>query len=257
MPATADRLPIQDLIKVAAARRLATLTAYDFPTGKLADACGLDFILVGDSLGMVALGYEDTTWVTMEHMLHHTAAVSRGVARTPIVSDLPFESYQVPAEALSNARRLINAGANAVKLEGGLDVLPQIESILAAGIPVIGHLGMLPQQVRIEGGYKKKGKTPAQADALLADALALQHAGVSAIILESVVPEVAESLTQALEIPTIGIGCGELSCRGEVAVISDIVGSYPWFVPPFAQTEGDVAGEIQSAITKYVNRVTR
>ena len=251
------RRSINDLREVAQQRPLATLTAYDYPTGRLADECGLDFILVGDSLGMVALGFEDTTWVTMDHMLHHTGAVSRGVSQTPIVADLPFESYQSAPEALSNARRLVNAGANAVKLEGGLVVLPQIEAILETGIAVVGHLGMLPQQVRIEGGYKKKGKTPAQADALLADALALEEAGVSIIILESVMPEVARKITDTLKIPTIGIGCGDDTCSGEVAVISDVVGSYPWFVPPFAKPEADVAQSITQGIQAYVRRVTR
>lgn len=256
MQNAANRPSIRALAQTAKSRRLATLTAYDYPTGRIADDCGLDFILVGDSLGMVALGFEDTTWVTMEHMLHHTAAVSRAVSKTPIVSDLPYESYLTPSEALANARRLINAGADAIKLEGADDVMPQIEAISSAGISFIGHLGMLPQHVREEGGYKKKGKSPEQAEELIKSAQSLENAGASAIILESVVTGTADAITNSISIPTIGIGCGEGSCDGEVAVISDVVGSYPWFVPPFAETHGNVAGDIKSSIEAYINRVT-
>lgn len=228
------------------------LTGYDFATGKLLDEAGVDLILVGDSLGMVVLGFPDTTHVTMEHMLHHTAAVARGVEHALVVGDLPIHSYDTPADALANARLLVDAGADAVKLEGGLMQIEKVKAIIEAGIPVFGHMGMLPQRVLTEGGYKKKGKSDDEVDAIIEGCIALQKAGCFAIVLESVVGKSAAKITDALNIPTIGIGCGEGNCDGEIAVITDVVGAYPWFVPPFATVRADVAGETKRAAEAYI-----
>jgi 3-methyl-2-oxobutanoate hydroxymethyltransferase len=237
-----------------AGRPLATLTAADYPTARLLDDAGLDLILVGDSLGMVELGYVDTTEVTLDDMLHHTRVVRRGVTRTPLAADLPFETYETPGQALATARALVAAGAELVKLEGGVSHLPQIRAILDAGIPLVGHIGMLPQSVRVEGGYKKKGRTAEQAEALMADALALDQAGVTAIVIEDVVAAVAQDISRRVACPTIGIGSGS-GCDGQILVTADLVGSFPWFRPPFAQARGDVAGEITRAVGEYVAAV--
>jgi 3-methyl-2-oxobutanoate hydroxymethyltransferase len=235
---------------------VSALTAYDYPTARLLDEAGVDIILVGDSLGMVVLGFPDTTHVTLTMMEHHTAAVARGVHNALVVGDMPIHSYQTPEQALATARTLVNAGADAVKLEGGIRQVEKIRAIIDAGIPVIGHHGMLPQRVLEEGGYKKKGKTEAESYAILEGALALQEAGCFAVVLESIVPELAETITSRLDIPTIGIGCkgtsNQQTCDGEIAVITDIIGSYPWFVPPFATVRADVAGEIKHAVQEYI-----
>jgi 3-methyl-2-oxobutanoate hydroxymethyltransferase len=231
------------------------LTAYDYPTGRLLDEAGTDLILVGDSLGMVVLGFPDTTHVTLEHMLHHTAAVCRGVTNALVVGDLPIHSYDDPRMALEHAHELRKAGADAVKLEGGTKQYDKVQAIVGSGIPVLGHLGMLPQRIKKEGGYKKKGKTPQQAEDLKSGALALQEAGVFAIVLESIVPEVAQEITNLLDIPTIGIGCGNHTCDGEIAVISDVVGSFPWFVPPFAKMRAQMATQTIEAVKGYIKDV--
>ena len=233
------------------------LTGYDFPTGKLLDESGVDIVLVGDSLGMVVLGFPDTTHVTMEHMLHHTAAVARGVQRAMVIGDLPIHSYDNPTDALENAQRLIASGADAIKLEGGLNQIDKVKSIIDAGIPVMGHMGMLPQRVLQEGGYKKKGKSDDEVNAIIEGCLALQKAGCFAIVLESVVGSAAARITDTLEIPTIGIGCGEGNCDGEIAVITDVIGAYPWFVPPFAKARADVAGEVKRAAEEYISEMKR
>lgn len=236
---------------------ISCLTGYDYATGRLLDEAGVDVILVGDSLGMVVLGFPDTTHVTMEHMLHHVAAVRRGVKDAMIVGDMPIHSYDTVEMALENARRLHAAGADAVKLEGGVMQSEKVRSIVAAGIPVLGHMGMLPQSVLEEGGYKKKGKTQSEADALLEGCFSLQTAGVFGIVLESVVESVARKISTELKVPTIGIGCGKGSCDGEVAVISDVVGAYPWFVPPFATVRAHVADDISRAIKDYIADVAK
>ena len=233
---------------------LAVLTAYDYPTSRLLDEAGVDLILVGDSLGMVVLGLPDTTGVTMEMMLHHTAAVRRGVKRAPVIADLPFHSYDTPEQALANARRLMDAGADAVKLEGGRAFIPQVSAIIASGIPFVGHIGMLPQSVREEGGYKKKGKTPEQIEGLIADAVALDQAGACAIVLESIVPDVAVQITQKIKASTIGIGAGS-GTDGQVLVTHDLIGSFPWFRPPFAKARADVAQSISSAVNEWLTEV--
>lgn len=236
---------------------ISCLTAYDFSTGCLLDEVGVDLILVGDSLGMVVLGYPDTTHVTMAHMLHHTEAVTRGVEKAMVVGDLPIHSYETTQMAVDNARLLQEAGAEAVKLEGGLQQCEKIKAIVGASIPVMGHLGMLPQRVKKEGGYKKKGKNPFEVEDLLEGALALQEAGCFAIVLESVVEDVAKMITEKLDIPTIGIGCGKQSCDGEIAVISDVIGSYPWFVPPFAEVRASVAEDTKRAVREYIAAVNK
>lgn len=240
-------------------RRISALTAYDYPTARILDEAGVDLILVGDSLGMVVLGFPDTTHVTLEMMVHHTAAVARGVNNALVIGDMPIHSYDTPAQALATARALVESGADAVKLEGGIRQLEKIRAIIEAGIPVIGHHGMLPQRVLEEGGYKKKGKTEAESCAIMEGALALQEAGCFAIVLESIVPELAEKITTHLTVPTIGIGCkppsGKQTCDGEVAVITDVTGSYPWFVPPFATPRADVASEIKHAVQTYISSI--
>jgi 3-methyl-2-oxobutanoate hydroxymethyltransferase len=238
-------------------RPIAALTAYDYPTARLLDEAGVDVLLVGDSLGMVVLGFPDTTHVTLDHMLHHVAAVARAKPAALIIGDLPIHTYKTPEQALETAHRLVAAGAEAVKLEGGIRQADKVRAITAAGIPVIGHLGMLPQRVLEEGGYRKKGKTPEQIEFIREGALALIDAGVSVIVFESIIPETARLLSESLTVPTIGIGCGDHTCDGEVAVITDLLGSYPWFVPPFAKPEADVAGIIRAAAARYVARVGR
>lgn len=234
---------------------IAALTAYDYPTARLLDDSGVDVLLVGDSLGMVVLGFPDTTHVTLAHMLHHVAAVARAKPKALVIGDLPIHTYDTPTMALDTARQLVAVGAEAVKLEGGIRQAEKIRAITSAGIPVVGHLGMLPQRVIEEGGYHKKGKTPEQSDALREGAQALIDAGVFAIVLESVIPATARELTASLSVPTIGIGCGDHTCDGEIAVITDVLGSFPWFVPPFARPEADLANSIRNAASQYIARV--
>ena len=232
---------------------IAALTAYDYPTGRLLDESGVDIILVGDSLGMVVLGYEDTTEVTLDAILHHTRAVARGVKRALLVADMPIHTYDTPEAALETARALVAAGAQAVKLEGGANERAKIEAIVDAGIPTMAHIGMLPQHVREEGGYKLKGKSPQEAELLLEDARAVQGAGAFSVVLEIVAAQTAREITEALEIPTIGIGSGE-SCDGQILVTHDLIGLFPWFKPKFVRPEADVAAEIRKATVAYIER---
>jgi 3-methyl-2-oxobutanoate hydroxymethyltransferase len=234
---------------------IAALTCYDYPMARLLDEAGTDVLLVGDSLGMVVLGYPDTTHVTLAHILHHLEAVVRAKPKALVIADFPIRTYDTPEQALETARRLMAAGADAVKLEGGIRQAEKVLAITSAGIPVCGHLGMLPQRVLEEGGYHKKGKTPEQTQAILEGAEALIAAGVFAIILESVTPSASREITAAIPVPTIGIGCGEATCDGEIAVVTDLLGSYPWFVPPFAQPEANLSGDISAAARKYIARV--
>jgi 3-methyl-2-oxobutanoate hydroxymethyltransferase len=231
--------------------KIAALTAYDYPMGRLLDECGVDVILVGDSLGMVVLGYPDTTRVTVEDIVHHTRAVVRGVQRALVVADLPARSYETPADAVENGRRLVDAGAHAVKLEGGTDKCPQIEALAAAGIPIMGHIGMLPQHVIEEGGYKVKGRSEAEVEALLEDGRAVARAGAFAVVLEIVAAPAARLITGALDIPTIGIGSGD-GCDGQILVTHDLIGLFPWFRPKFVKARAEVAGAIREAVGVYV-----
>ena len=231
--------------------RLAALTAYDYPMGRLLDEAGIDVILVGDSLGMVVLGYPDTTSVTVADMVHHTRAVARGVQHALLVADLPARSYETPEAALENARRLVDAGARAVKLEGGAGRRAQIAALAAADIPVMGHIGMLPQQVREEHGYKIKGRSDEEIAALLADARAVADAGAFAVVLEIVAAPAARQITAALDIPTIGIGSGA-GCDGQILVTPDLLGLFPWFRPKFVTPHAQLAGTIREAVAAYI-----
>jgi len=222
---------------------------------RLLDQAGTDILLVGDSLGMVVLGFPDTTHVTLAHILHHLEAVARAKPAALVIGDLPIHTYDTPEQALATAQALVAAGADAVKLEGGLRQAEKVRAITQAGIPVCGHLGMLPQRVLEEGGYHKKGKTPEQTQAILEGANALIDAGVFAIVLESVAPTAARIVTESISVPTIGIGCGEITCDGEIAVITDLLGSFPWFVPPFAKPEANLSNSIIEAARKYIARV--
>lgn len=231
-------------------QRFAALTAYDFAMAKLLDECEVPLLLVGDSLGMVVLGYPDTTHVTMAEMAHHTRAAARAQPRALLGADLPFESYSTVACAVANARLLAEAGAEFVKAEGGREILPQVQAIVAAGIPFCGHLGMLPQHVLAEGGYHIKGKQQAEHQALIEDALALAAAGAFAVVLELVTPPVAREITALLPIPTIGIGSGP-DCNGQILVTQDLIGSFPWFKPRFVQPRAQCAAEIKSAVAAW------
>jgi len=225
------------------------LTAYDYPLARLLDESGIDIILVGDSLGMVVLGYPNTTLVTMEDMVHHTGAVARGTTNALVVADLPFQAYDNAEQAVANAGRLVEAGAQAVKLEGALDA--QIAAITAAGIPVMAHLGMLPQQVIEEGGYKIKGRSEDEAALLIEQARLVEKAGAFSVVLELVTPEAAQRITSAISIPTIGIGSGA-GCDGQVLVTHDLTGMFPWFKPKFVTRRADVASEIRNAVAAYI-----
>jgi len=229
--------------------KIAVLTAYDFCTAKLLDEAGLSMILVGDSLGMVVLGYENTLPVTMEEMLHHVRAVVRAKPRALVVGDMPYRSYESAGLAVGNARRFVEAGADGVKLEGGEEVLPQVRAVIAAGIPVLGHIGLLPQSLEKLGGYKVQGKTPESAERLLRDAKLLEQAGVFAMVVECVVASVAKKVTEAISVPTIGIGAGP-HCDGQVLVVHDMLGLYPR-VPKHTRTYADLGGQMRKAFAAY------
>lgn len=231
--------------------KIPALTAYDFPMTKLLDEAGVPLLLVGDSLGMVVLGYPDTTHVTMEEMEHHVRAAARAKPRALLGADLPYRSYASAAEAVANARRLVAAGAEAVKAEGGREILPQVEAIIEAGISFIGHLGMLPQHVLEEGGYHIKGRKDAERDALLADARALADAGAFAIVLELVTPPVAKTISESIPVPTIGIGSGP-DCDGQILVTHDLVGTFPWFTPRFVKPRVQSAELMRAAVKEWI-----
>jgi 3-methyl-2-oxobutanoate hydroxymethyltransferase len=237
-------------------RRISALTAYDYPTARILDEAGIDLILVGDSLGMTILGYPDTTHVQMDHMIHHTRAVARAVSSALLVADLPINSYDSPKLAVQNSMRLVAAGARAVKLEGGQACSAAIRAITNAGIPFLGHIGMLPQHVVREGGYRRKGKTAEQRIFLVEEARAIQENGGFAVVLELVEQEAAAEITRDISIPTIGIGSGT-QCDGQILVFHDLVGYFPWFKPKHAVSEGDVAGEILKATRAYIDRTRK
>jgi 3-methyl-2-oxobutanoate hydroxymethyltransferase len=199
------------------------------------------------------LGYEDTTRVTLDEMLHHTRAVARGVSHALVVADMPIHTYDTPEQAVVTAKRLVDAGAQAVKLEGGVSHVAQIEAITGAGVPFMAHIGMLPQSVREEGGYKVKGKTQAEAEALAADAHAVEKAGAFSVVLEIVIAELARKITGAIRIPTIGIGSGE-HCDGQILVTHDLIGLFPWFTPKFVSPQARVADEIRRAARAFIER---
>ena len=240
----------------ARGQKVASLTAYDFPMTRLLDEAGIPLILVGDSLGMVVLGYPDTTQVTMADMEHHVRAAARARPRALLAADMPYQSYQTPASAVENAKRLVTAGAEAVKAEGGRDIIGQVRAIRAAGIPFLGHLGMLPQHVREEGGYRIKGKKDLEHQNLLADADALVTAGAFAIVLELVTPPVAKEISQRIPIPTIGIGSGD-ECDGQILVTPDLLGMLPWFNLKHVKSRLNAAEQMRAVVTEWQAHVTK
>ena len=230
--------------------KLASLTAYDFPMARLLDEAGIPLLLVGDSLGMVVLGYPDTTHVTIDEIEHHVRAVARAKPNALVAADMPFRTYDTVEAALANARRLQAAGAEAVKAEGGRAILPQVRAIIEAGIPFIGHLGMLPQHVLEEGGYHIKGKKEQERESLLADAEALAQAGAIGIVLELVTPVVAAEITRLIPIPTIGIGSGK-ECDGQILVIHDLLGLWPWYTLKHVKPRLNAAEQMKRAVQDW------
>lgn len=240
----------------AKGEKLSMLTAYDYSTAKLEDESGINGILVGDSLGNVVLGYEDTVSVTMEDMIHHGAAVARGAKNALVVVDMPFMSYEVTVEeAVRNAGRLMKEGrAGAVKLEGGVRVAEQIRAIVKAGIPVMGHIGLTPQSINVFGGFKVQGKSEEAARALLADAKAVEEAGVFAVVIEAVPAALAQMITDAVSIPTIGIGAGA-GCDGQILVYQDMLGMFSDFTPKFVKRYANVGEVMREAFANYAAEV--
>ena len=234
---------------------LTMLTAYDYPTARLLDEAGVDMILVGDSVGMTMLGFPDTTHVTLAHMIHHVEAVARGIKRAFLISDLPINTYRTVEEALASSRSLVQAGAEAVKLEGGCEQEEKIAAITQAGIPVVAHIGLLPQKVLEEGGYKIKGKTDAEVQKLIKDIEAVARAGACCCVIECTIPQIARKLTNHSTIPTIGIGSGQGTCDGCVAVISDIIGACPWSLPGFMHPKADVASIISNCAREWIAEI--
>ena len=236
--------------------KITMLTCYDYSTAKLMEEVGVNTILVGDSLGNTMLGYEDTIQVTMEDMIHHSAAVSRGLKNTLLVCDMPFISYQTSVyDAVVNAGRLMKEGhANMVKLEGGVEVVPQIEAIVKASIPVCAHIGLTPQSINAFGGFKVQGKTEAAARKLIEDAKAVQAAGATMVVLEAVPAKLATKITEMLDIPTIGIGAGN-GCDGQVLVYQDMLGMFTDYVPKFVRQFANVGEVMKQAFTDYINAV--
>lgn len=236
--------------------RITMLTAYDYSTARLIDNAGIDMILVGDSLGMVMLGYENTLSVTMEDMIHHTVAVSRGAENAFIVSDMPFMSYQTSVyDAVLNAGRLIKEGkAHAVKLEGGKDFAEHISAITKASIPVVGHIGMTPQSVNKFGGFTVQGRDEKAAQRIIEDAKAVEQAGAFAVVMECVPDKLAAYITDILSIPTIGIGAGN-GCDGQVLVYQDMLGMYSDFTPKFAKKYAEVGKIMSNAFSEYIKEV--
>ena len=234
--------------------KIASLTAYDFPMTRLLDEAHIPLILVGDSLGMVVLGYPDTTHVTMAEMEHHVRAAARAKPKALLVADMPFQSYETPLSAVENARRLVAVGAEAVKAEGGREIIEQVRAIISAGIPFCGHLGMLPQHVREEGGYHVKGKNESEHQALLADADALVQAGAFAIVLELVTPAVAKEISKRIPIPTIGIGSGA-DCDGQILVTPDLLGMLPWFSLKHVKPKLNAAEQMRAVVKEWKESV--
>jgi len=252
------RVTVPDIIAAKGKRKLTQMTAYDYPTALWVDQSGIDMILVGDSLAMVVLGHEDTLSITMDEMLHHTRAVARTAQHALVIGDLPFLSYQVSVEqAVMNAGRFIKeARANAVKLEGGRRVVPQIKAIVEAQIPVQGHLGLTPQSSAAFGGFKVQSKTAEAAKELIEDAEALVEAGCFSIVLEGIPAPIAALVTAAIPIPTIGIGAGP-DCDGQVLVIHDLLGLFERFTPRFVKQYARLAGPVREALAAFREEVEK
>lgn len=250
------RVTVTDIMKLKEdGKKIAMITAYDYPFGRLVDEAGVDIILVGDSLGMVVLGYETTLPVDMETMIHHIKAVCRGVRRALVVADMPFMSYQVSVEqAMTNAGRFMKeTGAGAVKLEGGERVKESIRAMVEAGIPVMGHVGLTPQSVHGFGGFKVQGRGEA-AERVRRDALAVQEVGAFAVVLEAMPRELGKEISRELKIPTIGIGAGP-DCDGQVLVLHDMLGMFEGFVPKFVKRYAQLGGQVKEAVSAYVKDV--
>jgi 3-methyl-2-oxobutanoate hydroxymethyltransferase len=248
------KLMIPDLLSMKReGKKISMITAYSFPQAQCVDEAGIDIILVGDSLGMVELGYRDTVPVTMEEMLNHTKAVMRGVKRAHVVGDMPFMSYNISREqAITNAGILYkDGGCDSVKLEGGQEMAPAVNAIVKAGIPVFGHIGLTPQTAGMLGGFKVQGKSLDQAKKVVDDAVALEEAGVFAIVLEAIPRQLAGLITEKLKVPTIGIG-GGLDCDGQVLVLHDMVGLFKRFTPKFVKVYADLYTVQLGAVKKYI-----
>jgi len=254
---THGKLPLPELIELKLrGQKLAMVTAYDYPSGRIADEAGVELVLVGDSAGMVVLGNESTVPITTDELLMLTRAVTRGAKRPIVISDMPFGSFQVSdAAAVENAVRFVKeAGADAVKLEGAGPTLSRVQAIVGAGVPVMGHVGLTPQSATMLGGFKAQGRTADKAEQLYEDALALEAAGCFAIVLEAVPAPVAAAVTEALGVPTIGIGAGA-GCDGQVLVWHDLLGLYEGKAPRFVKRYADLAGESKRALEAYVDDV--
>ena len=251
-PETIRRLTVVDIAKLYAdGQRIPMLTAYDYPTARLLDAAGIPMLLVGDSLGQVVLGYETTVRVTMAEMVHHTKAVVRGTARALIVADMPFLSYATPDEAIENAGIFLReAGAQAVKVEGGVRTARIIETLVRAGIPVMGHIGLTPQTINAVGKIRVQGRTRDPARSLIADALAVQEAGAFSMVIELVPEQLATAITERLRVPTIGIGAGA-GCSGQIQIITDLIGLGD-FIPKHARPYVHVRDSIREAAEAYL-----
>ncbi len=236
--------------------KISMLTAYDFTTAQLLDDAGVDSILVGDSLGMTMLGYDTTLEVTMDDMIHHTKAVTRGTKTALVIGDMPFLSYHVSVEdTIRNAGRFIKeAGAHAVKLEGGIEMVEKVKALVAAKIPVVGHIGLTPQSVNMFGGFKVQGKSAEAAQAIIDDARALEAAGVFAIVLECVPSPLAKKITEVIGVPTIGIGAGK-DCDGQVLVIQDVLGMYKGLTPKFVKRYKETGDDIIEATKTYIEEI--
>jgi 3-methyl-2-oxobutanoate hydroxymethyltransferase len=251
-----NTITVKDFRERKGGQRLSVLTAYDASMARLLDSAGADALLVGDSLGMVVLGYDSTLPVTMEQMLHHAGAVSRGTTRALVLADMPFGSYQISVEqAVANGVRFIKeAGCGAVKLEGGAEVCEAVQALVQAGVPVMGHIGLTPQTAGQLGGYKVQGKDIAAARKLLADAKALAAAGVFSMVLEAVPAHLSEIITQSVAVPTIGIGAGP-GCDGQVLVTNDLLGLFEKFTPKFVKQYANLAPVIQEAVRNFLSEV--
>jgi 3-methyl-2-oxobutanoate hydroxymethyltransferase len=250
------RITVPQIRAMKSTQRIGMLTAYDYPSAKVADAAGADIILVGDSLGMVVLGYPDTLSVTVDDMIHHTRAAARGATRALVVGDMPYLSYHVSVEeSVRNAGRFIQAGAQAVKIEGGKPSrIKTVEAILDAEIPVMGHVGLTPQSVNAMGGFKVQGKGAEEARRVIDEAVALDQAGCFSIVLEGVPLELAAFITERVSIPTIGIGAGP-HCDGQVLVFHDVLGLYEGHTPKFVRKYAHLADEMKAALTNFINDV--
>jgi 3-methyl-2-oxobutanoate hydroxymethyltransferase len=254
--ATPKKITVPAIRAMKGAARIGMITAYDYPSAKVVDAAGADIILVGDSLGMVILGYPDTLRVTVDDMLHHTRAVARGATRALIVGDMPYLSYHVSVEeSVRNAGRFIQDGAHAIKIEGGKpNRIKTVEAILDAEIPVMGHVGLTPQSVNATGGFKLQGKNAEDAQRVMEEAVALDQAGCFSIVLECVPTELAALITERVSVPTIGIGAGA-HCDGQVLVLHDLLGLYDGRTPKFVRQYAHLAADMQAAVETYMSDV--